>query len=53
MAVQLVSLVEVMDKVAADGEAMEDAAQQFNDLLQVNARAFSDFYFDFSFDSGT
>lgn len=37
MAVQLVSLVEVMDKVAADQEAMDDAAQQFNDLLQVSA----------------
>ena len=35
MAVQLVNLVEVMDKVAADQEAMDAAGQQFDELLQV------------------
>lgn len=35
MAVQLASLVEIMDRVSADQEAMDDAALQFNDLLQV------------------
>ena len=35
MAVQLVTLVEVMDKVVADQESMDTAAQQFDELLQV------------------
>jgi hypothetical protein len=37
MAVQLVNLVEVMDKVAADQGAMDAAGQQFDELLQVPA----------------
>lgn len=39
MAVQLVNLVEVIDKVAADQEAMDTAGQQFDELLQVTRSA--------------
>ena len=42
MAVQLASFVDTMDKIAANEEAMADAAMQFNDLLQVRDRRCSE-----------
>ena len=38
LAVQIVSLLEVLDKVAADGAAMDAAAAQFDDLLKARGR---------------
>lgn len=35
LAVQLASIVDTLDKIAADNEAMEDAAVQFDSLLQA------------------
>ncbi len=35
LAVQLASIVDTLDKIAADSEAMEDAALQFDSLLQA------------------